>query len=302
MFGKVENPEFYIAVDSAMVKLSKLIDYEEIVDFNKGGLRHSHFFNMSFCEYNGKIVMLFRDEVNERRHSVPQHTQGILNRLMYAELIDGRVQNIKEIEVDVVPDQHPFSIVGVEDPRVFVWKDDLYAICANPSKDMTRIEMVLVKIEKNKGYSTILKDPLDRPQNKNWMPFVQDDRLFLIIDSNPTRVVEFVDGEIVLVKDSDLKPSFDLCGGTMLFDDEDYKYAILHGKYKGINWTYWHTFARWDKDWNLKVTQPFNFEYRGLEFSSGAMIIGDRLQLSYSARDHGFKIIEFDKDKVKELF
>jgi hypothetical protein len=302
MFGKIENPEFYIMIDSTMVELNKLIEYKEILSFNNTETENSHFFNMSFCEYDGKKVLFFRDEVNNRECFLSENPSGVLNRLMYAELIDGKVENIREINVDIVGERSPFEIIGVEDPRVFVWKNELYCSCSLPSKDMSKIEMVLIKIEKENGFSTMLKDPLDRPTNKNWMPFVKDDRLFFIIDSNPTRVVEFIDGEIVLVKDSDLKPSFDLCGGTLLFDDDEYKYGILHGKYFSHKWIYWHTFAKWDKEWNLKITRPFKFEHKGLEFSSGAIVSEDKIQLSYSTHDEGFKIIEFNKDKIKDIF
>jgi hypothetical protein len=191
---------------------------------------------------------------------------------------------------------------SMEDPKLFVWKSNTWCLFVRPNRNITKIIMILLNLDTQE--SIILPDPKGRPFTKNWMPLVQDDKLFFVTDVFPTDVYELINEELIQVevKNKTTKP-FIVHGGSNILKFNNRNIGLVHGRfeYELKKWFYWHAVASWDDEWNIKLGRPFIFERAGVEFSLCLTKDGSDFLIPYSVNDDGVSIIGISEEEFRKL-
>lgn len=297
--------EIEILIHHNLNPLSSFISYNDIGEIENLSYRDNYeCFNSSIIEHNGKILCAFRASSFDKSGIVDaMHTEaGGESILLYGEFNGNNVINVKEINVLNIPKIAPYTITGLEDPRLFIWNNKPYALCSHPygKNGIDTIEVVLVDIENES--SIILKDPFERQFSKNWIPVVKEDGLYIITDVNPMRVYKLVDENLELVSESTIKSDLNIHGGSTPFIYNGKMYTMVHGRFFAANkWVYWHSIVEIKDDWNIKLERFFYFDKIGTEFSSCAQIINDELIITYSVDDKGSKFISVPKLEMEKI-
>src|SRR6266849_4143527 len=98
---------------------------------------------------------------------------------------------------DMPPPRH-FDSLGFEDPRPFVWSDQLWCIsCVRQLNEDGRAEMILARVDQTAldGYAltnwrVLAASGMPVQWEKNWMPQLMDDQLRFIYSVDPTRILD----------------------------------------------------------------------------------------------------------------
>jgi hypothetical protein len=218
--------------------------------------------------------------------------------------------------------QPMWDFVGLEDVRLVVWNDKLYA--TGVRRDTTtngqgRMELAELEIIDGKVVEVSRKriPPPNDPNSyceKNWMPVIDQDYTY-VKWCNPTEVVK-VDPENVTSETIHLGQPYstpnDFRGGSQVIPFTDgFRFALVHevdmfksghGRKDAV---YRHRFIVWDKDWNVvKFTKDFSLMNGHVEFAVGMCRDGDDILITfgfqdnaaYIARIHMSKLVEFIND------
>jgi len=112
------------------------------------------------------------------------------------ELLKGKLMEFKTYKTRIIEHKNAIS-EGPEDPRLFYWKNDIYMLINEIDeldKDPRRRLMYVVKIDSNKLNYKSPKFPLCETLSsnfeKNWGPFTYKDKLHMIYDINPLKIME----------------------------------------------------------------------------------------------------------------
>lgn len=242
----------------------------------------NQFIFMSRCSSLRKI-----QDLRSYYASQPHDTKNILHFLSHGFQYCG----VQWLDDTVLRTSCPTAQYGVEDCRLFVWQGELWAIGAaiQPSQEFGLIvTQLLFKIQNGKVIEFVsLPSPHGLPE-KNWIPHVSNERLFLVYSLSPTIVYEYRDGKIYLqFKIGDGDHDFDIRGGTQLVPWNGCLLGIAHAKpFLLDKYYYFHKFVVLDKNLNvLDIGEPFFIQKRGIEFACGLARSGDNLILSYGVSD-----------------
>jgi len=265
-------------------------------------------FNASLLPKDGRVKCLIRNssfavgDLSKSRHL------GNESYISKSEIIGNKMVKPIKIKIDGIKERTPFEYSGLEDPRYFMWRGREYALCVQPNDQLTGSWVVLVDLEQ--GKFTALHDYLERPWNKNWVPYVKDDNLFIVSDIFPTIVYKIENDALVLIHHTDAKRTdFVIHGSSNIFDYKGVKTALVHGRIemlvaegKGF-WFYWHAFVQWPEDnWErIKFGTPFFFEEKQIEFCTSVVEHNGSIMFAYSAQDWGFNILEIDYDELEKI-
>jgi hypothetical protein len=187
----------------------------------------------------------------------------------------------------------PFATNGIEDIRLFRWRNSIYGLGAGlASADNIHFctRQLLMRIEGNTVVEySLLQSPINAPIEKNWTPVVVGEDLFIIYTLSPFAVYKFEDSELKLVKGE--PPSTNtvgIRGGT--------RFVRMGEKYIGLSHlpptrcmgkTYYrHVFVLLDIGMNVEdISEPFFIQRRGIEFAAGLEMHDNGLLLSYGVSD-----------------
>lgn len=247
-----------------------------------------HLTNPSFCRHNGKIHAILR-AVNY--HITPEGYYITLNndvertRNFLVEMSDNfDVLSSREIMNPpsfAEPMYH--RCLGVEDCRVFSWKGEMWAsatvlqLNANGS-----CEIYLMRVNDDgvscwfSDMEKIVPEGLPLSHEKNWMPFVEDDALFWVYSSDPTRIIDR-HGKTVRLNPPDIRADT-LRGGPSPVKTGHGWLTVMHHTIDNAfhRRVYSHRFVLFDERFNLRAySAPFVFKHIGVEFASGLMLVGD---------------------------
>lgn len=278
--------------------------------FFRGDYKDGHqAFNASLLSKNGKLKCLIRNStfsvgnISENRHL------GQESYISQCEIIGTKMTRPVRIDIEGIKGRTAFEYNGLEDPRYFEWRGKEYALCVQPNEKITGAWVVLVDLE-NKTF-TRLYDYLDRTWNKNWVPYVNGDELFIISDIFPTIVYKIENGTMELVHHTDATPvDFIIHGSSNVFEYKNVRTALVHGRISIPTsdpsksfWFYWHTFIQWpDDNWEkIKFGHPFFFENRQIEFCTSVIEHEGNILLTYSANDWGINILEISYDELEKI-
>jgi glycosyltransferase involved in cell wall biosynthesis len=176
---------------------------------------------------------------------------------------------------------------GFEDSRLFWWNDELSSVSTVRELSVEGRCDQVVAMFSPRGYSDwrqILTK--DRRNEKNWMPWVRNGELQFVY-----RLGTLVDDNGDVVFESD--PGFDvshISGGSQVVQvDERTWLALVHeaGFIPGRpNRYYQHRFVSfWPHGGVDRISAPFFFHDRQIEFAAGLAVFGKQLMVSYGVRD-----------------
>jgi hypothetical protein len=226
--------------------------------------------------------------------------------------------------------QTPEAQHGLEDGRLFLWKDQLWALFSG--LHMTGFAycntMVLCRLEGDHWTDPIvLPSPTHQPREKNWMPWVQDNQLHWVYSSEPTRIFQLNKDqtvqEVFSTQHSFEKNTlpFMLSGSSQLIPWKQGYLAVTHRRrlpplirklwlkhitkdpdYQRKKVIFDHHLMVYDQQLQLiKISAAFQFECDGIEFCAGLADTGDHICLSYGLMDREAKILTLTYANIESL-
>ena len=203
---------------------------------------------------------------------------------------------------------------GLEDLRIFNFKNELCFTCTTCQLNEYGIpKMCFGKFDRNSDGSvsinkiTLLNGPIAERPEKNWMPLVVNDELYLIYSFAPFVIYKpnLETGECV--KFIDKNPDFDFSrflGSSPPIPFDDGYLVIVH---EGI-WLdrkyYLHRFVYLNKNFEVKkFSRPFTFKHKGVEMCCGMVINheGDKLIMTMALEDREAYFALIDLETIRSL-
>lgn len=200
--------------------------------------------------------------------------------------------------------RHPSSVLGYEDCRLVRWRGAWWctATVRDRSPDM-RCEIALLSLADDGAIvsAEVLRGYGAHFHQKNWLPFVDGERLLLLYGADPTIVLEYR-GPGDLAELSTAWCPFALehlrGGGGPVRIDGGWLY-VAHSVLPGGagRRRYLHSFVRLTEELTVSaVSEPFYFESRDIEFAAGLAFDArtGRAWVSYGVADRSAAIAAFD--------
>ncbi|NDU85723.1 MAG: hypothetical protein G3H99_03820 [Ferrovum sp.] len=223
------------------------------------------------------------------------------------------------------------AIHGLEDGRLFYWKSQLHALFSGLKREGNTYlnTMVLSRIDgKTLVDPVILPSPHGQKREKNWMPYVRNDELYLVYSIQPMEVYRYTGklerwaGEVNLQSSPASLGGAMISGSSQLIDWAEGALAVIHhrrkapilGKlvmkhvtkdpeYQRKKVHFDHYFVRLDKNFNLMArSRPFQFETTGVEFCAGLCRGEQGILLSYGVMDRVARIIHMKIDWLNTIW
>jgi len=223
-----------------------------------------------------------------------------------AAIDDGLVERVAPLEVD------PGGIHGLEDLRLVRWRDAWWFTAGSwafgppghPSLVLGRLDPTGTRVEH--------LAPLDyagrRPDEKNWLPFVHDDRLLVLYACDPTVILEPDPDSGVCGEVFRAIPEVNLGryrGSAPPFPFGDgYLFVAHEVTYVDGRRVYLHRFVEMDRGFTIRrASHPFWFWRRGVEYSCGACLdhAGSSVLLTASRDDRESWILSVPRERVERL-
>jgi predicted GH43/DUF377 family glycosyl hydrolase len=231
----------------------------------------------------------------------------IFTRNYMAELAadDLRVQRIVEmIDHDTTP-RSSYPVHGFEDCRLFSVGGQLY--CTSTACDLNdergNREIILLTLDEEYGIrkATPLRGPWSALHQKNWMPLVRDGHVFFIYSTTPEALFELkdVDGGEIDIRDTRTFSYGRLRGGSQAVRVPDGWLFLVHDVVWSSGRNYYHRFVLMTDDFKVtKMSDPFYFQKRGIEFCAGLGYDGEKLVASFAVNDFTAHLGVFNLDSV----
>ncbi len=216
---------------------------------------------------------------------------------------------------------------GLEDGRLFEWLGRQWVLFSGLQRSEKGYinSMVLVQIEGEQLVQPVLlPSPHHYPREKNWMPWVLGNELYLIYSTTPLEVYRFEGRSLVRVHGGAYK--FRNSGPMMSGSSQvipwgnDYlaiihqrnrapmvsrfmqKYVTRDPDYQRKKVQFSHRMLLLDRNFNVKVqSNAFHFENDGIEFCAGIACQDDRVLISYGVMDEKARLIELDPSQVDQI-
>lgn len=208
---------------------------------------------------------------------------------------------------------------GLEDPRIFHWKNELYGLWSAGqvrTNDWDNISNTMALGTIRDGQIQNLKyliSPHGQAREKNWMPWVVGDDLRFVYNISTMETYSLQDGKLQLLHKSQTgHPALrGYSGGSTLIPwGEDYLCCIHYAAratraatMKLMPFYYIHRLAIVSPNFEVKaLSREFFFEHRGAQFCAGIAVQDNALLFSYSVKDGYSRVMEVSLDTVQELF
>jgi hypothetical protein len=188
----------------------------------------------------------------------------------------------------------PFPVSGFEDARLFRHSDGWwFSATVRDRQPLGICQIALVKLEGAQPQDMHLLTDADDHHQKNWMPAPEhnDNLLRFVYRCDPTVILCFHDVEKRVAPEvSHPGPVIarHFSGGSQAIPIDDGRLALVH---EGVDFedggrVYTHRWIWFDLAWHLtRVSSPFVFHDRDVEFAAGLACRGDDLLISYGIRD-----------------
>jgi glycosyltransferase involved in cell wall biosynthesis len=215
-----------------------------------------------------------------------------------------RLSQYELIEPDA-PFRHLSPVRGLEDLRLFRWRDSWHVVGTARDLDATaRCRMVLARLDGQHLADLVPLDGQDPAvDEKNWMPFVSGDRLMFVYSCHPLVVLEWNPDQRVLrevVRSITPTSLASLRGGAPGVWVNDKLLLIGHEcKQSGSRRIYLHRFLMLNSNFQLtSFSLPFSLQRYGVEFCAGMTTHGEDLLLSYGVEDRYARVMAVQAAKV----
>ncbi|MBZ9668700.1 glycosyltransferase [Mesorhizobium sp. ES1-3] len=244
----------------------------------------------------------------------PVHTRNFLLRLNDELAIQSASEILPPVDM---PEPGYGRVLGFEDMRLFAWRDELWGVsCVRELTPEGWCEQVVARIDEKDSCRLTDWHPLQpagpRVHEKNWMPQVKPgtagagaETLQFVYLCDPTRIVDERGATVSEIPPAIAAQRFR--GGTQLIAFAGGWLALIHE----VQWRpaekrryYLHRFVWFDEANALrKVSRPFFFDKKGVEFAAGLAWHPDerRLLISYSVTDSESWIATVEEAEVRSL-
>ncbi len=238
--------------------------------------------------------------------------QGIVRTLNYVVALDDNYHittSSKILDRAILQERFPSLITGYEDCRLFVCRGYYWAtatVCDRNPDRLCEIALLRFDEEMNLAEVNVLRGINPDHHQKNWMPLVRNDELFLIYTVDPTVVLryDFDSHSVAVVHYGVPDPWLEkLRGGSQAIQVGDHWIFLSHETNDvrpGLRF-YQHRFVAIDNQFQIAgVTEPFYFLRKGIEFAAGLAYDSDRHQFiaSFGVDDREAHLAFFDEGEV----
>jgi len=203
-----------------------------------------------------------------------------------------------------------WTVKGIEDIRIIEYNNDIYFVGNTREATIQRMpRMVLGKIKNNNVESiTLLNSYEDTKCQKNWSPFVYNNKLLMLYSFDPLIILEpdLNTGTCTVFKSQQQTKNYSrFSGGSQGFYINDYLYFITHEIVHENGRYYFHRFIKMNKDLEIvAVSVPFYFENWGIEYVAGATFDSQKndILISWGNKDKSAYITSLPYENLANLF
>ena len=276
--------------------------------------------NPSLFKHEGKVYGCVRS-VNYTQvkgdYRIKDSDNMVRTRNYFVELDDNmQITSQMEIVDKTTRQMWTHNSIGVEDIRLFRYQNDWWFTCTavqdTPQWNMRRIG--LGKLSSNKEENTydivkftVLQGDFLADIEKNWLPFVQDDKLYFIYNSSPfTIITTDVDTGVCSVVKKTYHASRDLqnlrgSAPPIQYGDE---YLYVTHEVAWVNWrTYYHRVVKFDKNFEItSVSRPFIFDHLGVEFCISILDHNNSFYFGVGLEDARAVLSSLNREEMDNLF
>ena len=196
-------------------------------------------------------------------------------------------------------------IKGLEDMRIIKWNNKIYYSSASPEySDYFRIIFGEYDIQNNTyNNNFILKSPNESECEKNWVPFIHQNKMHFIYSWNPLQIgeVNFINKNLNLTYKFETPTYFKkLRGSSNPIKYKNYWYCLTHSVKHTSPRKYWHQLVLLDRD-TLKpkrFTLPFVFCKMNIEYCLSMNIENDIITFIFSEFDKNTCLLSIKLDDL----
>ncbi|MER9658017.1 hypothetical protein NKJ26_32175 [Mesorhizobium sp. M0152] len=249
-------------------------------------------------------------------NEAPIHTRNFLLRLSDELAIQSASEILPPVDM---PKPAYDRVLGFEDIRLFAWRDALWGVsCVRELTADGWCEQVIARID-DRGPGPyrltdwrVLHPAGPKLHEKNWMPRIKPagsdsggEQLQFIYLCDPTRIVD--DHAQTISEKAPAISAEQFRGGTQTIAIDGGWLAMIHEssvRPPGGRRDYHHRFVWFDvTDTLRKVSRPFFFDRKGVEFAAGLAWHpdGKRLLISYAIADSESWIASVDAEDVRHV-
>ncbi|MBM4073592.1 MAG: tetratricopeptide repeat protein [Planctomycetes bacterium] len=249
--------------------------------------------------------------VSGGRYHILDQDQVIRTQNYFLSLDDGfAVRDCRALkDLAASPAKHAFPVKGFEDCRLFSCRGRFWCTCTvrdRNSDGTCQIAILALDDDRNAISVDVVTGPHPDRHQKNWVPMVASDELFLIYSSDPTIVLhyDFERRTARVVSNATPKPCLEFFRGSSqaIRIKDGWLYVTHEAKqiHEQIR-SYQHRFVLMDEDFQLKgYSEPFYFLDKGIEFCAGLGYDAAtrRFVASFGVNDCGAYLGFFDEEAV----
>lgn len=257
------------------------------------------------------IVRFVNYEIMENFQCTIKDPNHIVRTRNFWIQMNGQSMDIHELKCNFSP-KRKCGIVGLEDMRLFYYKGMPYATATSLEYgEYPHPSQVLVQIDENTHEVQSIKHLKYMPHlpQKNWIPFVKNDTIYVIYSHSPLIILE-IDPD--MIQNKDLKvvinktPAFDLSefrgSSNPVWIGTDC--LLLVHEVFGNPRNYCHRFLKYDSEWNVKsISEPFYFGKLFVEFCTSIVYLENTktVRIFYSTTDHSTESIDVNESDIQWL-
>ena len=206
------------------------------------------------------------------------------------------------------------NIVGLEDLRLLEWKDEVWFTATSwltgavPQMVLCQLDSNLIHVKKK---YLLIGPNGEFHSEKNWLPYVHDDVLYLIYSHEPyiiLKVPEIPDthfGKISCLIHHESSHKHCLAGFKGSCSPIPYKsgyLGLIHETIQRERRYYVERFVWYDSEMKIKkVSVPFNFLHKGIEFNCGMISTGSEIIIGWSKEDSSVGLVKMKSEVIKDL-
>ena len=260
---------------------------------------NNNLYNFNLSQLDGTEKIAFRSSDFKPQANI----SGKHSFITIANLVNDEIKNEERIRFRGygIPLWDRYN--GMEDPKLFNWRGNEWCLFARPNYNISKIIMMMINLD-TKEY-IYLDDPEGRPHTKNWMPYIDGNNLYFIVDVNPLSVYKLIGSKLFPIHKEKIKIDQRVIhGGSNLIKIDDRLVGIVHGMFELVpeNWFYWHSVMSCNEDWTgQRVGRSFFFEREGIEFCLSLSRNNKEISIPYSVNDNGVSIIKIEEETFRNL-
>ena len=230
---------------------------------------------------------------------------------------DFEIQSSLEIDDSLLariqpPDSSEANVQGIEDIRLVRWAGDWWFTAVSsafppagyPGVVLGRLDPSATNVE----HLTPLSYAGSQLAEKNWLPFIHEDRLLLLYSCGPTVILEpdLATGECVEVHRTMQDANFDRYRGSSAFIvyRDRYLFTVHEVTYVDGKRVYLHRFVEMDQGFRItRVSRLFTIWHLGVEYNCGICLnhAGDALLMTCSFEDRQSWIVHVPLAEVERM-